>query len=189
MLARTAVSALNHLLAGEAWARERLRPFAGRHLRLVAGPVALELTLDGQGLFRQPDAAGGPAAVTIELPADALFRLPFDRAAVFASARLSGTADMTEALAFVFRNLRWDVEEDLAKVFGDIVARRMVLSGQALMNWQRESARNLAVNAAEFLGEEAAVLLPRRKLEAFRDGTQALGNDLARLEQRLAALA
>jgi len=191
MLARTAVSALNHLLTGEAWARERLRAHAGRHLRLAAGPVNLELTLDGEGFFRQPDSAapGGETAVTIELPADALLRLPFDRSAVFAAARLSGTADMAETLAFVFRNLRWDVEEDLASLFGDVIARRIVLSGRAFAGWQQQSARNLAANLAEYLGEEAEVLLTRRQMNGFQEDLRQLGSDLVRLEDRLAAQA
>jgi hypothetical protein len=56
-------------------------------------------------------------------------KLLLDRDALFASVKLSGSADLAECLAFVFRNLGWDIEEDLASVLGDIPARRLALTG------------------------------------------------------------
>lgn len=189
MLARTAVLALNHLLAANAWARERLEAFAGRHIRLAGGPLVLELTLDVEGYFRAPGELDATApAVTIELPADAPFRFLFDRSALLASARISGTADLTETLAFVFRNLKWDIEEDLSQVVGDIVARRVVRAGQAAVAWQQQAGRNLAANTAEYLSEESGVLVPAREMACLRSEIEALGAETARLEQRLAAL-
>lgn len=189
MLARTAVPALNHLLEGADWARERLRHFAGRHVRLTGGPLAFELAVDGEGYFRvQDQSAGEPPAVTIELPADTPIRLLTDRQSVFANARLSGTADFAETLAFVFRNLRWDVEEDLAKLVGDIVARRLVRSGEAMLGWQKKAGANLAANVAEYLTEESLVIVPAREVAQFRAQVDAVQSDLARLEKRVARL-
>ena len=43
---------LNHLLAGEAWAHARLKPFAGQTVRLEAPPLpALDLTITAEGGF------------------------------------------------------------------------------------------------------------------------------------------
>lgn len=190
MLARTATRILNHVLAGEGWARERLRNFGGQHLRLVGGPLALDLTVDHDGLFRPAGTpAGEPPAVTIELPGDAPFRLlNGGRESVFAAARLTGAADFAETLAFVFRNLRWDLEDDLSGLVGDIAAHRLVRSGAALLAWQRQAAANIAANAAEYLSEESQVVVPAREVAQFRDEVQALQADLDRLEQRLARL-
>lgn len=190
MLGRAIVSVLNHVLSGEGWARERLRNFSGQHLRLVGGPLALALTVDGEGLFRAWNGTVAETpAVTIDLPADAPIRLlNGGRESVFAAARLTGTADFAETLAFVFRNLRWDIEDDLSKVIGDIAARRLVSTGTNLLAWQRQAAANFAANVAEYLSEEAAVIAPSREIARFKADVQALQGDLDRLELRVAHL-
>jgi ubiquinone biosynthesis protein UbiJ len=190
MFARALISALNHLLSGEGWARERLRSFSGQHLRLAGGPLALDLAVDHEGLFHSTDARNGePPAVTIELPGDAPFRLlNGGREAVFSAARLTGAADFAEALAFVFRNLRWDVEDDLSKFVGDITAHRLVNAGTAVLGWQQRAAANLAANAAEYLTEESSMVVPAREVARFATEVQAIREGLDRLEKRLARL-
>lgn len=189
MFARQAISALNHLLSGETWARERLRAFAGQHARLQAGPVRLELLVDGEGYFRRPEAGHDVSpAVTIELPSDAPLRFVTDRNSIFAAARISGTADFAETLGFVFRNLRWDVEEDLSKVVGDVIAYRMVRAGEALMGWQKQAARNLAANTVEYLSEESGLIVPKREAVRFAGDLAELAEALERLEKRVSKL-
>lgn len=188
MFGRQAVGVLNHLLSGEAWARERLRRFAGQHARIAGGPIKLDLAVDGEGFFRCVEGSADEPAVTIELPADAPIRFLTDRSSVFAAARLSGTADFAETLAFVFRNLRWDVEEDLAKVVGDVVAHRLVRTGEAFIGWQKQAAGNLAANAAEYLAEESAMVVPKQEGARFADLVAEIQADVERLEKRVAKL-
>lgn len=189
MFARTAVSALNHILSGENWARERLRGFVGQHVRLLAGPVAVELAIDSEGIF-QLRALGSEVvpAVTIELPADLPFRLLNGRDTIFAAARLSGSADFAEALAFVFRNLRWDVEDDLSRLVGDIAARRLVRGGKAVFAWQKAAAANFAANIAEYLSDEKHLVVPARDVRRFVLEVEATRANLENLEKRLARL-
>lgn len=190
MFGRAVISALNHVLSGEGWARERLRGFSGQRLRFAGGPLALDLVVDGEGLFRLSDTtADEPPGVTIELPADAPFRLlSGGRDALFAGARLTGSADFAEVLAFVFRNLRWDIEDDLSGVVGDVAARRLVRTGTALLAWQKSAAANLASNLSEYLSEESHLLIPAREAAHFSAGVQAVSAEVERLEKRLARL-
>jgi len=131
MLSRLLLGFANHLLAGEDWARNRLKPFAGQHACIGMGPFSIAMTIAGDGSL---SAASGFVVpdVSIHLPDDAPVRLISDPGSVFSAARLSGKADFAEALGFVFRNLRWDPEADLAGLTGDIVARRVVSTTAAL---------------------------------------------------------
>lgn len=181
------VRALNHLLAGEPWAGERLRPFAGQRVSIAGGPLPVRLTVTTAGRFEAADDSG-EAAVTITLPADFPARLLVDRGSLFAAAKLAGSADFAETLAFVFRNLRWDVEDDLARYVGDIASRRLVQAGRAVQAWQRDAALNLAANAAEYATEDSALLAAPRDLQAFGEAVNALRDDVARLEKRLQRL-
>ena len=187
MLLGTVLAAINHLLAGEDWARERLSPFAGQTARFEFGALTLPLAISADGLFV---AAGrvAPADVTITLPADAPLRLLTDRGSLLSAAQLSGSAQLAENLGFVFRNLRWDVEADLAQFVGDIAAHRLVAVGSRVASWQRQQAVNLAANLAEYFTEENPTIARRDDVADLCAQVAALPPELDRLEARIAAL-
>lgn len=183
-LQKLLVGGLSHLLVRENWARERLRPFAGAVVRIEGAPLAVLLRIDEHGLLVEAEPAA-PATVTLSLPADAPLRLLLDRQSLFAGIRLAGPADIAETLAFVFRNLRWDVEEDLARLVGDIPARRLALLGSRLGSHAREASKRLAANAAEYAVEETGMLAGKRDIASFTSAVDGLRDDLARLEKRI----
>jgi ubiquinone biosynthesis protein UbiJ len=187
MLDRAALGFFNHLLAGESWARQRLKAFAGRYGRLEAGPFVIGFAVEGDGYLRAADAA--PAAdVSIHLPDDAPQRFLVDRASVFGAARITGSADFAEALGFVMRHLRWDVEADLAMLFGDIPARRLVAGGRAFVAGRAESLRRAGDNLRDWAAAAAGALLQRPALDGFTKEAARLRDDLDRVETRLRRL-
>lgn len=182
------LSALNHLLKGEEWARQRLLPYAGQTARVEGGPFGLSMTVSETGFFRSPASDEGRADVTITFPDDAPFRVLTDPASMFAAARLAGAANFAETLAFVFRNLRWDYEGDLADMVGDIPARRLARLLADGAAWQRAAARRLGTNLAEYASEESALLIPAHDMRRFASEVDQLRDDLARLEKRVSRL-
>ena len=187
MLLDAALGLVNHLLAGEDWARARLQPFAGLTARLEFGALTLPLAINATGLFV---AAGhdAPADVTITLPADAPLRALTDRPSLFTAARLAGSAELAETLGFVFRNLRWDAESDLARFVGDIAAHRLVAFGSGLARWHQQQAFNLAANFAEYFTEEKPSIARRSDVTDFCAEVARLPDELARIEARIAVL-
>lgn len=179
--------ALNHLLRNEAWARERLRPHSGARVLIEASPFKLHLLIDEHGLLAAGERDQAPD-VTLTLPADAPLRFMFDRSSLFSSVKLAGAADVAESLAFVFRNLRWDIEGDLAGVVGDIPARRISLLGARLGKELQESARKLGANIVEYTTEDSSLLAAGRDIESFGRAVDTLRDDFARLEQRIKRL-
>jgi ubiquinone biosynthesis protein UbiJ len=107
------------------------------------------------------------ADVVLTLPSDVPAKLLLDRDALFASVKLSGSADLAESLAFVFRNLSWDIEEDLASVLGDIPARRLAITGAQLGNQLQNGVKRIAENIAEFATEDSNLLAPKREICFF----------------------
>ncbi len=187
MLQRLLLRALNHLLESAPWARERLRGHAGQLVELGSGALRVRFSIDGEGTFRN-SGSGDAAAVLIELPPEAAVGVLLEPASLFSRARLSGSADLADALGFVFKNLRWDAESDLARVLGDIPARRFVMVASSLGAWLQDAARRAALGVSEFATQEVDLLPPRRTLEAFSSDVAGLRDDLARLEKRLARL-
>ena len=187
MLATAALGFLNHLLEGEDWARRRLQRFAGQAVRLSCGPLEIHAEITEEGLLLAVPGEAVPA-VTLTLPGDTPWRLLSEGRAVFAAASVSGSAELAESLAFVLRNLRWDVEDDLAQVLGDIPARRLVQGGRALVEWQARAVKNLAQNITEYVVEENPLVVDRRECDAFAKASELLARDVEQLEKRLAAL-
>ena len=187
MLTNATLSAINHLLSGEDWARERLRVFAGQtvHIDLASLKLALEIT--PQGIFAAGDK-NVAATVSVRLPADALRRILTDRNSLLAASQISGAADLAECLGFISRNLSWDAEADLSHVVGDIAARRLVSGGKQVLQWPGQQAKNLALNLTEYFTEESPTIASRQDVAAFCAEVDKLREPLDRLEKRIAAL-
>lgn len=178
---------LGHLLARNAWAREKLAPFAGRRAHLALGSLSADFVVGEDGQIAAC-AAADDADVRLVLPAGALAQVPEGPDVLFRQARISGDAHFAETLGFVLRNLEWDAEEDLARLVGDPLAHRMHQGTVQLGSWGRQAAQNLVENLREYAIDEARITPPKPELEAFGREVAALRDDLARLGKRLERL-
>lgn len=181
------IRGLNHLIHCESWAQERLVKHSGAQLLVDASLFRIRLGIDEQGLFRLSAGERVPD-VTLTLPPDFAVRALFDRDKLFSAVKLDGSVDVAESLAFVFRNLRWDAEADLAGLIGDIPAYRLSRIGRSLALALQEGVRNTALNIQEFAVEEAGILLSPCDMAAFSGAVSHLRDDVALLEKRLAKL-
>ena len=187
MLQNRALRFFNHLLAGEAWARNRLKPFAGQCARIEFGRMSTAFVISSEGSL-QAGALNSQACVSIRLPEDAVLRLLTDRQSLVSAARIEGSADFAEALGFISRNLRWDAEADLANLVGDVAAHRLVNGGRAIVLSVAEKARRLGANLAEYIQEEQRFLARQSEVDDFCAETDQLRDELARLEKRISRL-
>jgi ubiquinone biosynthesis protein UbiJ len=187
MLDAALIAGLNHLLQGAGWARDRLKPFAGRQANIGMSPFLLGFAVTPAGLF-EPLPETAATDVTISLPADTPFLLPQGLDKVMAGARVEGNAEFATELSFIFRHLHWDAEEDLARLVGDIAAHRMVQSAQRIATWHRQATANLAGNLAEYLAHENRQLVTHEEFASFRETLARLNADLSRLEARCKTL-
>ena len=187
MLTALALRVLKHLLTSEDWARARLKGFAGQLVRFELGTLGLVLEISPAGFFRTT-SRGEPVGVTVSMPADAPLRLLTDRAGVIATARISGSAELAESLSFVLRNLRWDVESELADVVGDVAARRLTMGGRQFVQWQGDQLKNLALNFAEYFTEESPTIARRADVATFCSDVKEVEEQLKRLEKRIGQL-
>ncbi|MBK1681488.1 ubiquinone biosynthesis accessory factor UbiJ [Rhodocyclus tenuis] len=189
MIAAAGLRLVNRLLGAERWASARLAPFAGQVARIEYRNWSVAVVVDAAGLLTEAANDAIPL-VTLRLPDDAPARLLGDRESLFGAARISGSAEFAEALAFVARNLRWDIEDDLAQLLGaspfaDIAARRLLAAGRQFGAWQRDAAQRGARNLSEYLLFERPTISTREDLRAFCSDVDQLRDDCARLEKRL----
>ncbi|MBL8482664.1 MAG: SCP2 sterol-binding domain-containing protein [Rhodocyclaceae bacterium] len=184
--ATVAAGALNHLLDHSPGLRDKLKPHAGKQVRLVCSPLVQVFCIADDGSVFTP--AEGTPDVHISLPPDAALQMAVDSEAALRRARVEGDAALAETFGFVLRNLHWDVAEDLSRVVGDVAAERIVRTGQGVAAWQRDLARRVADNAAEYLAYEANLLVRPASMREWCDAVDDARDAVARLEQRLQLL-
>lgn len=183
MLAQAFILAFNHLLRNEPWAQEKLKPFSGRTARLVSPPLTVVFVVSAEGGISE--AAVAEADVELRLPSHASFLIIARSPSALSQAKISGSAEFADALAFVARNLRWDYEEDLSRVVGDIAAHRIAAGLKRLRAWNRQAAQGAAENLVEYLRDERGDIVSRGALSGFNNAVDALRDDLSRLEKRV----
>ena len=143
------VLVVNHVLAAEPQARERLLPHSGRVLRLdllqwprlLPPPPSLAFVITPAGLVewcQQPmDAdlrvrldAANPAALVLQVLRGETPALVID-----------GDAQLATDVDWLLKNLRWNVADDLHRLFGPTVAHELHRWGSALARAVRSATQ------------------------------------------------
>ena len=88
-------------------------------------------------------------------------------------------------IEYLSRYLRWDVEEDLGRVLGDVLAHRLVGSMRGLRDWHRAAMGRAVEGLAEYWTEEAPLLATRLEVERFVQDVDTLRDAVERLQQRM----
>ena len=181
------LAAINHLLGQAAWAREKLMPFAGHSAQIKLPPFEAAFLIGADGCISAPTLEA-ELEVSISLPAATPLLALQGKDAVMRATRIEGSAEFAEALGFVIRNLRWDAEEDLSRIVGDIAAHRIVAGTREFAAWQQQAAQNLAENLAEYFTEEQPLIARQKDIAGFSSDIDRLRDDVARLEKQLQRL-
>lgn len=158
-----AVLVANHVVAAEAQALARLRPHAGRlvALHLDGWPQALP-ALPALRFLITPAGLLERCAVAPDSPVDLVVRVdaanPAALAAGWVAGRrpridIDGDAQFAADLNWLIDNLRWDVEDDLARLVGPAPARQLGRAGAALHGGLRRLADALLQRAGTATGE------------------------------------
>ncbi len=178
--------ALNHLLRQNPWAAAKLRPYAGKTVRIAIPPFETVLRIDSAGEFAAAES-GAIADAGIRLsPFAALQTLV--RPELAPPADLEGDTQLAATVGKMLRELRWDAEEDLSRLVGDIPAHELSQAGSRI---RREFGRQLwsiGNMFAEYWQEEQPLLAKRRHLERFAREVDALRDDAERLAKRIERL-
>jgi ubiquinone biosynthesis accessory factor UbiJ len=178
---------INHILRATPRAMKRLQRFTGKTMAFKSGPFHMRLAVLASGEVGVSSQESIPD-LTVTAPPILLPRLAAREEAAFKQAVFEGDAEFAAEIAFLARNLEWDVEEDLSKVVGDIAAHRIVSTATSLRQWRKDATARLGENVKEYLTEERPALVPRRDMQEFLHEVDAVRDDVARLEKRLDCL-
>lgn len=142
-LVQRLVLVVNHVIAAEPAAQQRLLPHAGRVLRLELAqwpallpklpPLAMRITPAGLLELADDEAGSGAADLHVVLNAANPAALALKALAGEPPALdIRGNAQLATDMDWLVKNLRWDVAADLERLFGPAVAHQLHQLGRAL---------------------------------------------------------
>jgi ubiquinone biosynthesis protein UbiJ len=177
---------LNRLLADEPWARSRLAPFAGETVELRAPPLpTLRLRILAGGTVEAGDTEPG---LSMKFNPEFLAGLARGEEHAMRSVTVEGNPKLAAEVLVLARHLRWDAEEGLSRLFGDIAAHRLAETGRAFVAWHLDAARRLVAAATDYATDEKQLLARRPELDALAESVARLRDAIARLDKRLERL-
>lgn len=190
LAAKPFAAAVNHLLAREAWARERLAPYAGKTARVAVSSIVLTFAVESDGYLNAVDEIDSKGAdVSLAVGPDALPAfMQGGQAAVMKHVKIEGDAEFATQLAKLAEHLRWEPEEDLAKLIGDAPAHRAAQLVRLAGEQARRAGRSLRDSIAEYLLDERPQLVRRGALDVFNGELARARDALARVEKRIERL-
>ncbi|MEY8875137.1 MAG: hypothetical protein AB9M60_01395 [Leptothrix sp. (in: b-proteobacteria)] len=133
--------ALNHVLAAEPEAQRRLLTQVGGRVSVewqrwpafVPQPPRAAWRITPAGLLELDDASepGAGAELVVSLDQPSLFQWALGGAVGRPPMAVNGDVALAAEVSWLAEHLRWDIEDDLARVIGDVPARQLCQFGRA----------------------------------------------------------
>lgn len=177
-------AAINHLLATEPWAQAKLAAHAGKVVSVDTGVARLVFRIASDGSLNSADA-GEPANVTIRMKLADLPLMARHRDRAFSYVQIEGDAEFASTIAQVAQSVRWEAEEDLSRLVGDVAARRLVQAGKGVAGAAQTAHRKVTENLAEYFLEENPMLVRPTDVSDFAQDVVKLRDDVERLGKRI----
>jgi ubiquinone biosynthesis protein UbiJ len=187
MLKALSTRLLQHLITQNSWANSMLQPFAGKSVQFNIGFISASLVILENGSL----AIAGEtniADATVTIPPSILLRLIAKDEAAKMEIDIDGDTHLAAELAKVFANMRWDYEDDLSKLVGDIPANKIGNFARDATNSVKETSINLAEMLSEYWQEEKPMIAKMRHVKEFNMQIDTLRADVARFEKKLTKL-
>ena len=199
-------AAINHLLEQQPSARASFAEYHGAVFRIAPtgpkGAAALTGATGSSGQIfdrlitdftiledgRLSPGAVEPPRVTLQFELSPNLALDFLRdgsAGAMRRVRIEGDAALATAIAGLARQLRWDVEEDLSHVIGDLAAHRVGETVRSAAAGGRDLMDRARTSTLQWLVHDDGALVGSAALESFRDDLRRLRDDLERLAKRV----
>ncbi len=175
---------LQHITQQNSWSRPYLTLFSGKVLQFDFSLFKAHLIiLEDGSLSLAVDTAIADAI--IHLPPSLVMRLLARDEAAKMQIKIDGDSHLATEFSKVLQQMRWDYEEDLSHLMGDMTANKVVAGGQKIAQEAKKQTVNLAEMLSEYWQEEKPVIAKKWQVEQFVQEIDSLKSDMARFEKKL----
>jgi len=149
--------------------------------------LSLQLKIAADGML-EPAFEADPDDVCIKLKCADLPLILQDRERAFSYVKVQGDADLANTVSFLSQHLRWEAEQDLSKLFGDVLAVRLMKDARNLVQTAKNTHQAVQENLAEYFLEEMPMLVRPDEVSGFGSEVNKVRDDVERLIKRLEKL-
>ena len=183
---QAAISTINHVLSQNAWARDELARYAGKTIVLSCQPFELSLRFTETGLVEHSDIETTDASLSISPSGFMRYLLTEPRDNTLFT--MTGDSAFATSVGQLISQVRWEAEEDLSKLVGDIAAHRIAGFGRSFLGWAKQAADSIPRNFAEYWTEEEPLIASKYEVEKHLQQVDEVRDAVERLEKRIARL-
>jgi ubiquinone biosynthesis accessory factor UbiJ len=178
---------LQHLMQQNSWTAPLLQPYANQTLCMDFKVAQVNLTILQNGeLAIAADSVIADA--TIHLPPSLAMRLLRKDPLASSLIKIDGDTALGIEVGKILSAVRWDIEDDLSKVVGDIAAYQVVQLGHEKLKRVQANAKNLGEMLVEYWQEERPLIAKKTSIEQFNQAVDQLREDTDRLQLRVEKL-
>lgn len=124
---------LNHVLMQEKEAQDRLARKKGSVIHIRWGVFGIELLITPAGLLDRATSNSKPDLLVAVAADSPMVVLQSVLASKPPPVKIEGDVQLAAEMGWLAENLRWDLEEDLSRVLGDIPAHALADAGRRLL--------------------------------------------------------
>ncbi|NDU79938.1 MAG: hypothetical protein G3I11_01110 [Ferrovum sp.] len=183
-LHKTASYCVSQLLATQAWAPERLIPFANKIIQIELPILTTHWRITSAGLLNSIPTPQEPIDLVVKIDWAALPLLKNQPEDALKHIHLSGQSALMAQIGFLGTHFRPDLEELSSHFLGDEWANRLGRLTKEVKTWSRNQQERWHANLTDYLTEESQWLLHRRDWQHFTQQLNALQLAVDQLEQR-----
>ena len=178
---------LKHVLNGSTDARHALATHSGKVICVEGplGPIVVYITDDG---FVETYIGEAQPSLIIKLTSDVALNWLKEGKLGSKGVRIEGNAQFASDLSRIVGKLDWDYEEDMAKVFGDVVAHRLGEMLRGFGRWMSSAGESMKSSVSDYLTEESKLLVTSVGVEMFIREVDEASDGVSRLEKRVSEI-
>ena len=188
----TLVRAINHVLGREEWALRDLSHHQGRVIELILPIASMQLQIQDDSFIALLSEMHPHPDLVLEVDANSFSALSAPQGTIkdraMRAVKITGDAQLAQLIAKLSNQLRWEYEEDLAKMIGDAPAHFICTQAKRFAQATEKAIVDLQGNMVEYLSEEKKVLLHQRDFVSHKMKIQAVRDAVERLEKRISFL-
>lgn len=178
---------LQHLISQNQWAKPHLQPFASKTVCLDFVLIKTYINILEDGSICMVDKTNSVDA-SIHAAPSLLLRVMAGDEAAKTQFSITGNTQLAAEFGKVLQNMRWDIEDDLSKITGDITANKTINLAKKTLATAKQQGKDVAEMLTEYWQEEKPILAKKYRVEKFNAEVDVLKSDVARLEKRLQKL-
>jgi len=176
---------VNHVLFQNDWMKTKLKGFDDKSITINISNVIVNFIIKDGGQIFLTDNCNKPDS-TIEMSFKTLISQITNKK--IADISIKGDIELAKEVADVLKKIKWDIEEDLSQVIGDVPATELTKIGRKILKETKTNLISLGEMFKEYWQEENPILAKKRHIEKFLSEVDLIVEDVDRVEATIAAL-